>query len=642
MWRAIGWTLVVGLCCAVGVEAGQESTEPRRIAARTALDEAQRRLDEALPILSRALDLSEEHLRREAVDLSAPRLMSHLRLLRTDEERIYALLQAHPDDARVRRLAMTAVLLRKGRFLEESSSRFRSLSRGIDPRDHESFEQLRALRTRLAMLSLQGAGSLPAAEHQRRLSALAEQTDALEAELVRRSAPQRARTALPPPGRIVDRVAASLPRDGALIEFIAYEARGHSSEQGQPTAQGRGPLRYLALVLFPDGRLHAIDLGPAEPIDSAASALVDAFAIRDAAYQAPARTLYALAFEPLRPVLGKARRIYLSPDGQLGLVPFHALHDGKDFLTEAFTFTLLTSGRDLLPRPEAPAFSGPMVVLADPDLGSPAPVPDFSESMKSALALRMTLPDPRELWRGVLGDTAWLPLPGTRQEAEAIRRLFPKAQLFLGAEATKERLLGLNAPSILHVATHGFSHEDVALTPGARALTHVGTFSAQASVQLPQSSMLSSGLLLASEGARKAEVPSGGRRSEAAPVTALELAGLDLWGTELVVLSACDTGRGAVELGQGVHGLRRALVIAGAETVVMSLWQVNDETTRLLMESYYRHLLAGKGRTEALHDAMRALRETHPHPYYWAPFITLGRDGPLRSLGFLPTQPSTP
>ena len=101
---------------------------------------------------------------------------------------------------------------------------------------------------------------------------------------------------------------------------------------------------------------------------------------------------------------------------------------------------------------------------------------------------------------------------------------------------------------------------------------------------------------------------------------------------ELVVLSACDTGRGDVHLGQGVYGLRRAFVVAGAETVVMSLWKVNDETTRELMEAYYRNLLAGQSRAMALHEAMRLLRATQPHPHHWAPFIALGQDAPLRAL----------
>src|SRR5262249_34017058 len=113
-------------------------------------------------------------------------------------------------------------------------------------------------------------------------------------------------------------------------------------------------------------------------------------------------------------------------------------------------------------------------------------------------------------------------------------------------------------------------------------------------------------------------------------VTALELSGLDLWGTQLVVLSACDTGRGDVKLGQGVYGLRRALVVAGAETVVVSLWKVDDETTQALMEAFYRKLLAGEGRAAALQHPAAALRAQHPPPHGWAPFLGLGRDAPLR------------
>ena len=201
----------------------------------------------------------------------------------------------------------------------------------------------------------------------------------------------------------------------------------------------------------------------------------------------------------------------------------------------------------------------------------------------------------------------------------------PQAQLFLGPEATKERLLQQAAPGVLHIATHGFFQENTAAPEGARALIHVGALGGGISSRNPTDPLLRSGLVLAN--ARAAASNSPGPL-----VTALELASLDLWGTQLVVLSACDTGRGDVKLGQGIYGLRRALFIAGAETVVSSLWKVNDETTRLLMEDYYHHLRAGQGRAEALREAMRALRKTRPHPYYWAPFIALGRDTPLRSI----------
>jgi CHAT domain-containing protein len=622
MWRVLGWTLVVGLSCAEVAAAGQESTIPRQLEAR--------RVDEAVALLSRAFTVSEERLRKEALTLSEEQLMSLLRSLRADEERIYSLAKAHPDDARVLRLAMTVELLRKGRSLAEATRTVHAIHHGLGPESREDLERLRDLRDEFATLALQGPGSLAGADYPQRLDTLASRKAALEAELARRSAPQRAGTALPSPEEIVDCVAASLPADGALLELITYADRPWGSKPGTAASQGSSPTRYLALVLFPDARIRAIDLGPAEAIDSAASALGDAFASRAVDYQARAQTLYAQVFRPVRSLLGGTRRLYLAPDGPLGLVPFHALHDGHRFLIEDFEITHLTSGNELLSRTEVRPSSGSVLILADPDFDGPTPPHGFSEAMESALAWRMTLSPPS---RGALGERYRARLPGTRHEARAIQRLYPQARLFLGADATKDRLLGVSAPGILHVATHGFFDEDTRATPGSRALGVGGSFSGASSALRPQDPMLSSGLLLASEEAQASELRGGTLRPRGTRVTALELAGMDLWGTELVVLSACDTGLGVVEPGQGIHGLRRAFVIAGAETVVTSLWQVDDDTTRVLMESYYLHLRAGAGRSAALRDAMLALRKIHAHPYYWAPFISLGRDTPLRTRG---------
>jgi len=110
-------------------------------------------------------------------------------------------------------------------------------------------------------------------------------------------------------------------------------------------------------------------------------------------------------------------------------------------------------------------------------------------------------------------------------------------------------------------------------------------------------------------------------------LTALETAGLDLWGTRLVVLSACETGVGDVKLGDGVYGLRRALVLAGSESQVMSLWQVSDEATRDLMVDYYRRLRRGEGRADALRQVQLAMlkgRQDLQHPFFWASFILSG------------------
>ena len=126
-------------------------------------------------------------------------------------------------------------------------------------------------------------------------------------------------------------------------------------------------------------------------------------------------------------------------------------------------------------------------------------------------------------------------------------------------------------------------------------------------------------------------------------LTALEAAGLDLWGTKLVVLSACDTGVGEVKEGDGVYGLRRALVLAGSESQIMSLWPVSDRATRDLMAGYYRDLRSGAGRGESLRRAQSALlaRAATRHPYYWASLAHAIRPRSISS-GSEPLQRTSP
>jgi CHAT domain-containing protein len=603
---------------------------------------SQQRLGRALPLLTRAFAISEQRLRQEALDFSESRLASFLQYLRADEQTLYSLLRAHPADTRVQRLALGAVLLRKGRSIEETADISRTLYRSLGAGDRDAFERLRGLRTQRAALSLEGPGSLPPADYQRRLKTLADEGDALEADLAKRSAPLRALTALPPPAEIVGRVAASLPEDGALVELVAYRDRPLLPKPGGSLAKSPSPLRYLALVLFPSGSTRAVDLGPADPIDAAASRLRNALANRDVSFQATAQELHQLAFKPLLPLLGNTRRLFLSPDGQLGLVPLAALHDGQRFLLDSFDFVYLTSGKELLPRPQEGLPASSVFVLADPDFTATPPAAPSASSPPPTLTERSaSLERFFSTSRSDLSSSAWVPLPGTRQEAESIQRLLPQARLFLGPDATKERLLQLPPPGILHLATHGFFLEDAPTPVGSRAVGQFGALGDKPHAPPLQEPLLRSGLVLAGARAPASDSsPTSGSRPDVALVTALELAGLDLWGTQLVVLSACDTGRGDVQLGQGVSGLRRALVVAGAETVVMSLWKVNDDSTRLLMDTYYRNLLAGQGRASALREAMRSLRESRPHPHYWAPFIALGSDAPLRAI--TPTAPQTP
>ncbi|WP_164013126.1 tetratricopeptide repeat protein [Pyxidicoccus trucidator] len=625
------------------LEATQGNNHPEVAATLNALARlrlAQHRLADALPLYTRAFAITEQRLRHEALDFSESRLSSFLQFLRADEQVLYALLRAHPNDARVRRLALSAVLLHKGRSVEETADISRTIYRSLGAEDRDTFERLRSLRTQRATLSLAGPASLSPADYQQRLQKLADEGEPLEADLAKRSAPLRALTALPPPAEIVDRVAASLPKDGALVEFIAYVDSPLIPKPYKLRAKTPGQLRYLALVLLPDGSTQALDLGPAAPIDRAATRLRDALASRDAQFLTSAQALYRLAFRPLLPLLGDTRRLFLSPDAHLGLVPFAALHDGRRFLLDSFDFTYLTSGKDLLPRPQDNLPPSSVVVLADPD---------FQASPATASLSSGTAPTPAErsaplerffsTSRSDLAATPWAPLPGSRQEAESIKRLLPQAQLFLGTEATKQRLLQLPTPGVLHLATHGFFLEDAPVPKGSRAVVSFGVLSEEGPATPSPDPLLRSGLILAGARPTAPDAPGAARPPpDNALVTALELAGLNLWGTQLVVLSACDTGRGDVKLGQGVFGLRRAFVVAGAETIVMSLWKVNDAKTGTLMEAYYRNLLAGQGRATALREAMREMRLTQAHPHYWAPFIAVGSDAPLRTLAPLPRQ----
>jgi CHAT domain-containing protein/tetratricopeptide (TPR) repeat protein len=598
---------------------------------------AQQRLDEALPLFARAFALSEAHLRQEVFSFSEARLANMLHRFRAEEERLYTLARVHPDHPGIRHLALSAALLRKARSVEEIAGTSRTIHHGLGQTDRETFERLRALRTQLSTLSLAGPGPLSPADYQQRLRSLADQGDALEDELARRSAPSRAFHVLPSPAELLDRVAKALPSDGVLIEFVAYRDSPLVPTPGTPPSPSTNQPHYLAFLLFADGRTHAIDLGPTEHIDRAALRLHDVLARRSASYQPATQELYARAIRPLEPLLGKVRRLFIAPDGQLALIPFAALHDGRRFLVDAFDITYLNSGKDILPRTDDIPIIHSVVVLADPDfssapVASPVRAPPVLTVRSASLerffsTLRLNLP-----------DQPWPPLPGTTKEAEAIQRMLPQAQLLLGSSATKDALLNLPTPGLLHIATHGFFLEDAPSPPAARAVKSFGVLAARPP-QPPSDPLLRSGLVLA--GAHDPAAQPDSPREDYL-VTALELASLNLWGTQLVVLSACDTGRGEVKHGQGVYGLRRALTQAGTETLVTSLWKVNDETTHQLMVAYYRNLIAGQGRIAALRKAMRTLRHTQPHPHFWAPFIGIGQDAPLKGLAPRTAAPPAP
>jgi CHAT domain-containing protein len=201
----------------------------------------------------------------------------------------------------------------------------------------------------------------------------------------------------------------------------------------------------------------------------------------------------------------------------------------------------------------------------------------------------------------------------------ALRKLLPQATFLTKEQATKVALQRVRGPSILHVATHGFFLQDDRQTRDGGATQNKDDTRLGKLIAHVENPLLRSGLALA--GANQ-----GLKGDDNGVLTAFEAAGLDLWGTKLVVLSACDTGIGEVKSGDGVYGLRRAFILAGAESQMMSLWPVSDRSTRDLMISYYDGLVQNAGRGEALRRVqLKMLKDrSHSHPYYWASFIQTG------------------
>jgi len=211
------------------------------------------------------------------------------------------------------------------------------------------------------------------------------------------------------------------------------------------------------------------------------------------------------------------------------------------------------------------------------------------------------------------------PLPGTATEAAAIARILPDARLLTGRAASKNALQAVHGPRILFLGTHAFFPGYGPDFCGARPVRPGERH------DLVAWSLLRSGLVLA----------GGNENRQTGLLTAFETVEMDLHGTELVVMSACGTGLGVIEAGEGVLGLRRALSFAGAETQVMSLWPVKDEATSTLMIRFHQKLASGAARSEALRAAQLeiAADPRWTDPRFWAAFIVIGAWTPLSVHG---------
>lgn len=413
-------------------------------------------------------------------------------------------------------------------------------------------------------------------------------------------------------------IADALPSGSALIEILRTPIFNFSAVPALGEHRWQSP-KYLAFVLLsgrPD-ETQLIDLGSADEIEICIEAwrqsCAGASQARDLGAGDPSLpsewfhtgiALRRLVFDPVIAVLRESKRLFIAPDGELCRVPLEGLStDDGGFLADSYSLSYLSTGRDLL-RLSTPRLrrSSTAVVAANPnfDLGTGS----TNESEVTALA------------RGPkLDNVSFDPLPGTNKEGIQVARLLGVEPL-LRDDAVEQKLKSLQSPAILHIATHGFFLADDA------------TNDSDPTSLFSTNPLLKSGLALAGANWRaKRFVPPPAAGDGV--LTAEDLARTDLRETELVVLSACETGLGAIHSGEGVFGFRRSFVLAGARTLVMSLWRVPDEQTFELMSLYYAALLRGAGRADGLREAQARLRVTHPAPFYWAAFICQGDPSPM-------------
>jgi len=517
--------------------------------------------------------------------------------------------------------ALTLVLRRKALAAEAVASRRDALLAGRYPELADQVEEHRALRLRLATQSVsdfwkQAPASSVALQHQ---------VEELERELA------RAIPEIDVVSRLrdvdADAVAAELPADSALVEFVRFGRVSFPGPGGQPVRT------YAAFVLHScePRTVTLVELGAAADIEvmvggyrRALSETVRSGSVIVArAPGAPRRVeaqLRETLFDPLLPALGGVRRIFLAPAAELSRLPFQTLPVGNGRrLVDDYSISYLSVGRDLL-RFSASARGWPAapVILADPafDLTQAEEPPPWSPGTGSRS---------RELPRGLRPFSR---LPGARREGDTVAGLLG-TQALVGDHALKARVESVRSPVVLHFATHGFSLPgrppagDV--DSGAPATVRAGAPPGEAALENP---LLRCGLALAGA---NTWLRTGSVHADAGDgiLSGEDAAALDLGDTELVVLSACDTGLGDVHVDEGVLGLPRAFLLAGAKTVVMSLWTVPDDQTYLLMTKMYARLLAGVPRAQALREAQLAVKARFPDPAYWGGFVCVGAPGPL-------------
>jgi len=513
---------------------------------------------------------------------------------------------------------LTAWLRWKGSVTEAQSRITEACSRSEDSVVIQKCDELTNVRRTLASLTLSKPEKMDFETYRKTLAEYEGKKSNLEAELSRLSADFALEKLV---GKAdIPTISSLLPKESAYLDFAVitpYDFKQNRFEE-KP--------RCLVFILLPGDppRVTLVDLGDAEAIDQQIreyhKIIQEAVSRKrppdiDTLRQ-PLKALYGLILGPLLPHLQDRKQLFISPDGSLNLIPFEAFitPEGK-YLLEEVSIQYIAAGRDIVRFQDEAQAQGKALILADPDY-------DLGEQERIEVAKQMGVSE-FEIRGGSSRDAGTLTfkrLPDTRKEAEAIQKTMKQGEATCrqDQEAIQEVLFAAQYPKVLHIATHGYFLPDQKIAPqwnlGKETLP-------PEALKTYENPMLRSGIALAGANTSQRQGKDYGM------VSAEKVLGLRLKGTDLVVLSACETGVGEVQTGEGVFGLKRAFLLSGAKTLVMSLWSVPSRETTELMESFYEKWSKGQTKAEALREAKLELMKENPNPFFWGAFVMVGEPG---------------
>jgi CHAT domain-containing protein len=559
--------------------------------------------------------------------------------------------------------------------LDEIGARRRVIAESQGSEASDLWARLRVARQRLANLLVRGPGNGTPEQYSALVDEARAQKETAERALAERSATFRANARNAEAG--VEDVRRALPEGAALISFVRYNQSAlpaHKARQSVNRAPTTSP-SYLAFVLRSDDPDPIIvRLGSAPEIDAAISAwrrqlMTGLSAQRGELVQAerslrvPGSLLRRRIWDPVSTHLNGLTHVFVVPDSAINLVPFAALPNatGGYLLEHGPVIHYLSAERDvaLLFQPADDVVAAGLLVVGGPAFTARTPFGAFRPSPNGrpdgdlaakGKSLGGTITRASSAFHGTSSQCVtfqnmrFSALPAAAREAEDVAALWKTlspvtgnapAETLVSGAATESAVKELGpGRRILHLATHGFFLGDECASPldGTRAVGAVVSRPASARNTTrrtgpPENPLVLSGLAFAGANLRAAARAD----EDDGILTAEEVASLNLTGVEWAVLSACDTGLGFIRAGEGVLGLRRAFHLAGARTVIMSLWSVEDRATRQWMQTLYRSRLERRRSTaDAVRDAAVAvLRERRAHglsghPFFWAAFVAAG------------------